>query len=99
MRVRLPNGSEIWAEAQALGTRESEVAGFDTLRKALPLDALQESIEGLAQLVKTAIDKTKPDKACVEFGLDLGIDSGQLTALWVKGTAKANVKITLSWES
>jgi hypothetical protein len=32
-----------------------------------------------------------------EFGVEFGYESGQLTALIVKGTGKANLKITMEW--
>jgi len=35
----------------------------------------------------------------VEFGLEVALESGQLTAVLVKGSAKANLKITLEWAS
>jgi hypothetical protein len=31
-------------------------------------------------------------------GLGVGVEAGQLTALLVKGSGKANLKITLTWE-
>ena len=45
----------------------------------------------------TTLQKVKPRAASVEFGLEIGIESGQLTALLVKGTGTANLKITLEW--
>ena len=94
VRVCLPNGANIWVEAKSLGPREADTAGFEGLTEALSLDAVRHAIEGVAALVRETIEKAKPDKASVEFGLE----SGQLTALWVKGSGKANLKITLSWE-
>lgn len=44
---------------------------------------------------KLAIAKAK--KATVEFGIEIGLEAGQLTAMLVKGTGKANIKITLEW--
>lgn len=35
----------------------------------------------------------------MEFGLEVALESGQLTAVLVKGSAKANLKITLEWAS
>jgi hypothetical protein len=39
----------------------------------------------------------QPSKATVEFGIELGIEPGKLTALLVQGTSKANLKINLEW--
>jgi hypothetical protein len=42
--------------------------------------------------------KVKPKKASVEFSLKVGVESGKLTSLLVKGTGEGNLKITLEWE-
>lgn len=98
VRVCLPNGANVWVEATPVGPREADVAGFDHLTEVLSLDAVRRAIEGVASLVLETVKEAKPDKASVEFGLELGLESGQLTALWVKGSGKANLKITFTWE-
>jgi Trypsin-co-occurring domain 1 len=35
----------------------------------------------------------------VEFGIDVGIESGKLTALICKGSGNASLKITLEFET
>lgn len=47
-----------------------------------------------------AIQKARPKKVTVtvKFGMELAIESGQLTAVIVKGSGKANLEITLEWE-
>ena len=45
----------------------------------------------------TTFQKVKPRKASVELGLEVGLESGHLTALLVKGTGTANLKLTLEW--
>jgi hypothetical protein len=97
VRVHLPNGAPVWIEALSLGPREADVA-FTRVSEVLSLDGVRHAIEGVASLVHESVEKVKPDKASVEFGLELGIESGQLSALWVKGTGKANLKVTLGWE-
>ena len=59
---------------------------------------LTRAIEGIARTVKDAIDRVKPDKASVEFGIEVGVESGGLTAILVKGSGKANLKVTLEWQ-
>ena len=65
----------------------------------LPKDfgQLVNSIEDISRSLYEAIKKVGPKKACVEFGIEVGLESGQLTALLVKGTAKANLKVKLEW--
>ena len=57
-------------------------------------------------MIATPIQKARPQKATVKFGMELAIvprtgyanESGQLTAVIVKGPGKANLEITLEWE-
>ena len=91
IKTQLANGATIYVEATALGGEE-EVAF--TLP---PFQAVTDAIEGIADSVVTTLQKVKPKKASVEFGLDVALEAGQLTALLIKGTGSSNLKITLEW--
>lgn len=54
-------------------------------------------IEGIAKSLVATLQKAKPRKASVEFGLEFAVESGKLTAVVVKGSSTANLKITLEW--
>lgn len=45
--------------------------------------------------VTETLDKIKPDKASANFGVELAVEAGNLTALIVKGWGKGNLEITL----
>jgi hypothetical protein len=92
----LPNGVEIRVEANAPDDRESDVA-FSDVAEVFSMDNITGAIEGIAQLVKDSMEKIAPKKASVEFAIEVGLESGKLTALWVKGTGKANLKIAMEW--
>jgi hypothetical protein len=65
---------------------------------ALPsFKEVTDAIEGIAESVVCTLQKVKPRKACVEFGIEVALESGQLTALLVKGSGTSNLKITLEW--
>jgi Trypsin-co-occurring domain 1 len=66
--------------------------------KAFSFNGLAESIEAIAERMTAALDKVRPDRASVEFGVDVGVEAGALTALIVKGTGTATIKVTLEWE-
>jgi hypothetical protein len=93
VEVKFANGATAYFETSAVGGEE-EVA-FDIRSFEGVLDA----IEGVSQSVLAAVGKVKPSKASVEFGVEVAMESGQLTALIVKGEGKANLKITLEWEA
>src|SRR5258708_3274266 len=92
--VRLPDSKAIIKfEANIIG--EQKVG----LPKEFSFGDVSGRIEPLAKELQQTIDRVKPKKAAVKFGLELGVESGQLTALLVKGSGKANLEITLEWTS
>ena len=93
----LPNKTRVRVEATPLKCAGDTDVSFESVKEALAGDNIQGAIEGIAETVIGALQKVSPRKATVEFGLEVGLESGNLTALWVKGTGKANLKITLEW--
>jgi Trypsin-co-occurring domain 1 len=91
VQAELANGVIIHIEATPLGG-DQEVA-FTLLSFKHVTDA----IEGIAGSIVTTLQKVKPRKASVEFGLEIALEAGQLTALLVKGSSTSNLKITLEW--
>ena len=91
--VQLEDGSSIRIQATVLGGEE-DVAAID---KLIPFEAVTSSIEAISRAISITIQKVKPKKASVEFGIEVGVESGQLHALLVKGTTSGNLKITLEW--
>jgi len=91
IKAELANGGTLHIQATILGGEE-EVAFM------LPsFEGVTHAIEGIAQSVVSTLEKVKPQKASVEFGLEVALESGQLTALLVKGSGTSNLKITLEW--
>lgn len=90
--LKFSNGTEIKVEAIDLGG-ETRV-GVDDI---LDFDDVTNAIEAIATSITTTLDKVKPKKASIEFGVKVGVESGKLTTLLVKGSGEANLKITLEW--
>jgi Trypsin-co-occurring domain 1 len=91
VKAELANGTIVNIQATALGGEEE--VGF-----ALPsFKEVTDAIEGIAESLVATLQKVKPKKASVEFGLEIALESGQLTALLVKGSGTSNLKITLEW--
>jgi hypothetical protein len=90
--VTLADGTIIRIEARDLGGTQ-KVGAFDN--KAFK--DMTDAIEGIATAFHESLAKIGPRKASVEFGVEVAIESGQLTALICKGSGKANVKISLEW--
>jgi hypothetical protein len=91
IKAKLAGGKTIRIEtSQVHGEEKVAAKDFDFQQVAQSIDAIVDSL-------KATLDKAKAKKATVEFGLEIGVESGQLTALIVKGSGKANLKITLEW--
>lgn len=89
--VELPNGAIVKFEVSNTGRED---VSFDPKQ----FQPVAEAIEGVVQMIAVPIQKVRPKKASVKFGMELAIESGQLTAIIVKGSGKANLEITLEWE-
>lgn len=91
IEVQFANGATAYVESAVYGEENVSL-------RPLEFDKLVDAIEGISLTVLSAVRKVRPTKATVEFGIEVGAESGQLTALIVKGTGKANLTITLEWE-
>jgi hypothetical protein len=75
--------------------REEEGGGL----AALPFERVTSAITDIAQAMTGALEKAKPRRSQVEFGLEIAVEAGQLTALIVKGGGTASLTVTLEWGS
>jgi Trypsin-co-occurring domain 1 len=91
VRVVLANGMTMYIQATMLGGEE-EVAFTSPSFKGVT-----DTIAGIAESVVETFQKVKPKKASVEFGLEVALEAGQLTALLVKGSGTSHLQITLEW--
>ncbi len=91
--VKVSDSVTVMVEATALGGEEDVGVG-----EILDFQGVTDAVEAIADAMTKTLDKVKPKKASVEFGVEIGVESGKLTTLLVKGSGKANLKITLEWE-
>jgi hypothetical protein len=88
------NGTTILVAATVRGG-DQEIAGV-----GLPsFEGVGSAIESIASAVTAALARVSPKKANVEFGCEVALEAGHLTALLVKGTGTASIKVTLEWGS
>ncbi len=93
VKVDLGDGRVIAVEAHNVSPERPVGIG-----DVLSFDGVTDSIEAIAKRMTAALDRVRPDRATVEFGIDVGVESGMLTALVVKGTGTATLKVTLEWQ-
>lgn len=91
IKAQLANGASIHIEATSLGGEEDVAFIHPSFKE------VTDAIEGITESVIATMQKVKPKKATVEFGLEVALEAGQLTALLVKGTGSSSLKITLEW--
>jgi|ERR1051325_11040817 len=93
-RLSVPgaDGQELFVEVVLRGGRE-QVGLLDSV----PFDKIATMVTQVAQAVGDALEKAKPNKAAAELGIEFGLEEGKLVALIARGSAKANLKISLEW--
>jgi Trypsin-co-occurring domain 1 len=90
--VELADGSSVAIRAEQIGP--ALVSKDDIVAK---LDTVTRSIEAVGRDVLEAAKRVSPGKATVELGFGLGVESGQLIALFARGKGEATIKVTLEW--
>lgn len=90
--MELPNGMSVKFEVVQTG-RE------DVAFKSFSFNQVSEALEGVCDAIKGTLEKVKPTKATVKFGIEMAVESGELTAVIVKGSSKGNLEVTLEWEN
>ena len=93
VKAQLAGNQVIRIEARPVGSAEQDIK----VGQILSFDGLVKSIEEVSNGLAAALRKANPDRAAIEFGVDVGVESGALTALIVKGTGTATLKVTLEW--
>ena len=91
IKAELANGTIVHIQATVLGGEEAVAFTLPSFKE------VTDAIEGIAEALVTTLQKVKPRKASVEFGLEVALEAGHLTALLVKGAGTSNLKITLEW--
>jgi Trypsin-co-occurring domain 1 len=93
VKVRLPDGTELNFETTPPGGEQK----VGKLEDVLDSSKIAKTIEGTVEILRGTFERIKPDKASVKFGLKVAVESGQLTAVVVKGSGEANLEVTLEW--
>jgi Trypsin-co-occurring domain 1 len=81
----------------AIETGTIKKGGDEIISEPLPFKQITDSIESISKAVLTTLQRVKPQKASVEFGIEIGAEEGQFLAIIVRGEGKANMRITLEW--
>jgi hypothetical protein len=91
IEVELSDGSRVKVEATPVGEQQIAV-------QARPFREVISTIETISNELSETLQKVRPTKASVKFGLEIAVEAGKLTTLIVQGSGKANLEITLEWD-
>lgn len=97
VEVQLPNG--VTALVHAVDAGGGAGAAKAAIVAKHDLSAVMGTLEGMSLAVKSALAKARPDKVSVEFGLELAVKAGTLTAMLVDGGGTASLRVTLEWQA
>lgn len=89
--VRLDNGEIFFAEIKSSG----RLVG----KRTYSFSNVSKQLEAISQAVKNSFTEMNPNKICVEFGIELNLEEGELVAHLVKGSETANLTIKLEHDS
>jgi hypothetical protein len=96
VEVLLPSGQVMLARVQAVDGTAGGPQDV-SLRDQLSLEGVAETLQMVGTSVLGALERVRPERASVEFGLDLALKSGRLTGLLVEGDATATLRVALEW--
>jgi class 3 adenylate cyclase len=94
VNLLLENGSVLKFETDTLGEEYDPATPRGSEFHA---SEITQSLQAAIELLKESVERVAPDKASVTFGIKIGIESGRVTALVVKGSSEANLTFTLEW--
>jgi len=101
--VKLDGGGTIYVEA-TVHSDDPEAHRTGPVEEDISIlipsfDEINFVLEAVSRNIMGTLEKVKPTKASVEFGVDMGVEAGKLTTLLVKGAGSANLKIKLEWDA
>jgi Trypsin-co-occurring domain 1 len=102
-RVVLPSGEQVWVRPVAVsggegaGSTRADVSLGGAVAQLAQVPGFVETVRGVVDSVRLALDRHRPDRVEVEFGLEISGKTG--VALGVLGQAggAVHVKITAGW--
>lgn len=97
MPVRLDDGTIIRIETPSTGdTGQDE--GYIASVGVPSFDQFTETVKNMAKSITRIWSEVQPSRASVEFNLEVGFESGNVTAWLVKGSSKGHLTVTIEWE-
>jgi len=97
--AKLSDSRTLYIETTATGPGNVGAPVNVGVRPDLRLEQVADTVAAFSDMMVAAIKKARPSKASIEFGLEIGVEAGQLTAILVKGSGKTTLSIHIEWSS
>lgn len=94
IKAELSNGASCLFEIDRIDGRESVSA----LNKVFNFSQVTDQLKEISQQLSKSFTNLGNSKTILEFGVQVDVESGNLTSMIVRGSANANIKIILEWE-
>lgn len=94
VEVELPNGATALVRAREFEGGGARKVGWED---RFDFKGVAETLEGVADALRTSLAKARPSKVTVELGVELAVKSGKLIGLIVEGEGGGSFTVTLEW--
>lgn len=101
-KIQNPDGTDLWIQYDEEVNDELQAVGYieDTLERTNRFkEAIVNTVQGytmtVLDAVKAGVSAHPPDKVSLEFGLEIGGETG--VPFVTKGSAQANINVTVEW--
>ncbi|WP_155297178.1 CU044_2847 family protein [Spirosoma aerolatum] len=92
--LKLDNGTLIYVEVESQNIEEN--VGLVTDYK---FSDITDKIEGIAKAIVGSFEKVRPQKATVEFGINISLEASGITTLIAKGNANSTIRVIFEWNN
>lgn len=99
VEVRLPNNTIALVRAVELDESAAPAAEKVGWKDLFDFEQVSGMLEGVADAIRSGLQKVKPTRTSVEVGIELAVKNGKLTGILVEGEANASLRVTLEWGS
>ncbi len=99
--VQLPSGQVIQVavhDSDLLKPSGPRDVGLgDAAVQIMQLPDFVETVDGVLDMVRTAVSRARPDTVAVEFGVEINVKTGKLVSVLTEAGGKCHLKLTATW--
>ncbi|MEU3526109.1 CU044_2847 family protein [Streptomyces sp. NPDC038707] len=100
-RIRLDDGTVVWARIGAAGEAELDEDGYwDTGLGGRVIDmaeGLAGTVGGVVRSLRAGLDTPAPVEVSVSFGIELTAQSGKIVSAIAEGGGRSSLTVSLTW--